>query len=66
MNDYIERQIAYGDGYRTGKHAAIDQVFELLKLKPHIVNLNGEDHYVFTERDLDFIQQQVIGGASDA
>lgn len=66
MNDYIERQIAYEDGYRTGKHAAIDRVFELLKLKPHIVNLNGEDHYVFTERDLDFIQQQVIGGASDA
>lgn len=66
MNDYIERQVSYEEGYRVGKQAAVEQIFELLKIKPHVVNLNGEDHWVFNESDLTFIQQQVLGGASDA
>ena len=31
MNDIIEIEVAYTEGYRAGKQAAVDQVFEKLK-----------------------------------
>ena len=61
MDDAIEIETAYTEGYRVGKQAATMQILDMLRVGP--VNLDGEDCYVFTESDLTYIKKTVLGEA---
>lgn len=59
MNDLIERQVAYEEGYEAGKISAIEQFIERVKAESAL-DIAGDTLYVVTDHNLARIVKAIL------
>ena len=59
--DQIAVEVAYTEGYRTGKKAAVEEFIERLKAESAL-NIAGYWNYVIAEHQLEVIKRLVLEG----
>ena len=62
LDNIIEIETAYTEGFRAGKKAAVYEFIDRLKAKSAVPNIGGVTHYVVTKHQLEVIKKLVLEG----
>ena len=59
MNIHTATEVAYTNGFRAGKKAAVERVIDMVKAENDI-DIKGVTHYVVTDHQLEVIKNLIL------